>query len=82
MSPVVGCPKFGALLYFVKTFQQIFRSKKYILTLVPIFVVCPALGFAIFILRHKLIRLIKKCCGSNQVEEKDVSKVSSAKVYL
>jgi hypothetical protein len=63
------------IVFNLLCFQTFCRSKKYILTLVPIFVVGPALGFAIFLLRHKLLTLFKKCCGSSEVEEKDVSKV-------
>jgi hypothetical protein len=45
------------------------------LTLVPIFVVFPTLGIAGFFLRHKLVSLAKKCCGSTPPEDKDLSKV-------
>jgi hypothetical protein len=50
------------LLFKNEQFETIFRSKKYILTLVPIFVVCPTLGVAGFLLRHRLRSLAKRCC--------------------
>ena len=53
------------------------RSKKYIVTLVPIFVVGPAMAVAGFFLRHRLVSLAKRCCGrKSQSDDKDFSKVT------
>ena len=64
-------------IVFISGYFKNFRSKKYILTLVPIFIVCPTLGVIGFFLRHRLVSLAKRCCGKSnqQQDEKDVSKV-------
>ncbi len=52
-------------------------SRKYILTLVPIFVVCPALAVAAFFFRKRLMKLGQKCCDCNQNQDKDPAKVTT-----
>ena len=45
----------------------------------PIFVICPALGVGIFLMRHKIYKARKKCCSCvSSNGDKDGAKVEDA----
>lgn len=54
------------------------NSKKYVLTLVPIFVVCPALAVGLWFLRHKIIRAQRRYCSCGAGSDKDGAKIEDA----
>lgn len=55
-------------------------SKKYVLTLVPIFVVCPALAFILWLTRHRIARWLPCCkkAAAAALADKDGAKVEDA----
>ena len=58
----------------------VFSSKKYVLTLVPIFVVCPALAFILWLTRHRIARWLPCCkkAAAAALADKDGAKVEDA----
>ena len=59
---------------------SVFSSKKYVLTLVPIFVVCPALAFILWLTRHRIARWLPCCkkAAAAALADKDGAKVEDA----
>ena len=58
----------------------VFSSKKYVLTLVPIFVVCPALAFILWLTRHRIAQWLPCCkkAAAAALADKDGAKVEDA----
>ena len=65
------------LFYYI---VSVFSSKKYVLTLVPIFVVCPALAFILWLTRHRIARWLPCCkkAAAAALADKDGAKVEDA----